>query len=371
MLLALLAVLQFTPERVVYTWWLAVPNLLLPHVLGVSVGLLVLLLALKTLRVALVVAVLGLLVFVGSSADLRRPFTEVAAGQPLRIVSLNQRYKNWGVEQILDAIAQQNADLVAIQELSQPVAEALATEMQQRYPYQLLAPSLSSEGMGLLSRYPFEVVRRSAEYNAQQVRLTIAGNDVTLINVHLEAPQVDIRRHPQLRFLPLVSGYDATERERGLAALLRDIDAIEGPLLLAGDFNLSDREASYGALADRLHDAYRETMLGFGFSFPYWQRVGGVGHVPVPFPLIRIDYVWSRDGILPVQAHTECPTSGSDHCLLAAELRLVPPQNGEKTTQPAGSGDPAFVASSRRSLTHNNLDSGLVSSWRRYLAVPD
>lgn len=369
-LLALLAVLLLAPERVEYTWWLAVPNLLLPHLLAVAVVLLVLLLATKARRVAVLVAVLGLLIFVGSSTDLRRPFTKVSAGQPLRIVSLNQRFKNGRVERILDAVAQQNGDVVAIQELSPLVAAALAAEMQERYPYQLLAPSRSSEGMGLLSRYPFEVVRHPMEYNAQHVRVSIDGHDITLINVHLEAPQIDIRRHPRLRFLPFVSGYDAAERERGLAALLRDIDAIGGPLLLSGDFNLSDREASYRALDARLHDAYRDTMLGFGFSFPYWQRVGGVGHVPVPFPLIRIDYVWSRDGILPVQAHTDCPTSGSDHCLLAAELRLLAAQQGANATQTAELIAPSALDSLPIALPGNNRERGPFASWRRYFPAP-
>jgi endonuclease/exonuclease/phosphatase (EEP) superfamily protein YafD len=68
-----------------------------------------------------------------------------------------------------------------------------------------------------------------------------------------------------------------------------------------------------------MHDAYRETAWGFGFTFPNDQRLG---RLAVPFPLVRIDYVWSRGGVMPALAWVDCASSGSDHCMLIADLRV-------------------------------------------------
>jgi hypothetical protein len=92
-----------------------------------------------------------------------------------------------------------------------------------------------------------------------------------------------------------------------------------GPLIVIGDFNTGDREPRYAQLAARMHDAFRETNRGFGFTFPDHKRMGPVTFT---FPLVRIDYIWSKGGALPAAAHVECNNIGADHCFLIADLRL-------------------------------------------------
>ena len=108
-------------------------------------------------------------------------------------------------------------------------------------------------------------------------------------------------------------------RQRAVDRLWREVDKIDGPLIVMGDFNTSDREPRYAQLAARMHDAFRETNWGFGFTFPDHKRFGPL---TFPFPLIRIDYVWSKGGVLPAAAHVECNNTGADHCFLVADLRV-------------------------------------------------
>jgi endonuclease/exonuclease/phosphatase (EEP) superfamily protein YafD len=112
--------------------------------------------------------------------------------------------------------------------------------------------------------------------------------------------------------------YRTAKRSREVELLLRTIEGIKGPLMVAGDFNLSDRGPDYEQLAARLHDSYRETNWGFGHTFPSSVAVG----VPILLPILRIDYIWNAGGAVPVATQVVCG-SVSDHCMGVAEMRLA------------------------------------------------
>jgi endonuclease/exonuclease/phosphatase (EEP) superfamily protein YafD len=242
-----------------------------------------------------------------------------AEGAPLRVMTINQMYSNRRIADLVAAIRVQGADIVAIQELSEPLAEAAGRELRDVYPYQLLATGRYPDGMGVLSRYPLRMATRTHGFVGQQMIVDMGGSPITLINVHLNAPKVVTRRLRQFRPMRVVLDYDTSLRARELPRLLREIDAIDGPLVVTGDFNTGDREPPYGELAARLRDAYRETAWGLGFTFPNDQRLG---RFKVPFPVVRIDYVWSRGGIAPAMARAVCDSGGSDHCAVVADLRV-------------------------------------------------
>jgi vancomycin resistance protein VanJ len=300
------------------TWWLALSNVFalfwfVPLLLLVPAALLV---RSRWLRAAVSLALAAFLALFG--ARLLPPLGQPTAGTALRVMTLNQLYSNKNVDALIAAIRAQDADIVALQELSQPMADAILQQLAAEYPYQLLMPAELDNGQGLLSRYPLREVLREPDYPAQRAIVDIDGQAITLINVHLHAPKIETRRLPRLRPARLVLDYDTSRRARELPALFRAIDAVEGPLVLLGDFNTGDREPPYAALAARLHDAYAEAAWGFGFTFPADPVLPGW---PAPFPLVRIDYIWSKGGVVPAAARVVCD-SGSDHCAVVADLRL-------------------------------------------------
>ena len=105
------------------------------------------------------------------------------------------------------------------------------------------------------------------------------------------------------------------------AAVRQTIDPILAagtPLVLLGDFNMVDREVGYAELSAGLIDAQRAVGLGPGLTW----RPESVEWLP--FGLLRIDYVFSANGLEPIAIGPDCTPRGSDHCLLHATLELPP-----------------------------------------------
>jgi endonuclease/exonuclease/phosphatase (EEP) superfamily protein YafD len=298
-------------------WWLALSNVFALYLFAplLLIAPAALLLRSRWLRGAALIALVAFLALFGQQLipPLRRP----AEGARLRVMTINQLYTNERVAELIAAIRAQDADIVAIQELSEPVAEAAGRQLRDAYPHQFLTPGAEDYGLGILSRYPLRMAARTRGFVGLRMIVDVDGAPITLINVHLNAPQVTTRRLRQFRPVKVVLDYDTSLRARDFPSLLREIDAVEGPLVVLGDFNTSDREQPYADLAARLRDAYREAAWGFGFTFPDDQQLA---RLTVPFPLVRIDYVWSRGGLAPAAARVACDSGGSDHCAVVADL---------------------------------------------------
>jgi len=239
-------------------------------------------------------------------------------GAAIRVMTFNQLFSNERVADIIHAIRAQDADVVGLQEFSEQTAEAIKKELFGEYPYQYLEPGNQS-GLGLISRYRFLTQGVDESGHGQRVTIQLAGQTVTIISLHLAAPYIESHKSRRLFSLPIVTNYDVSAPNREIDRLLVGVGKIDGPLIVMGDFNTSDREPRYAKLAAVMHDAFRETNWGLGFTFPDHKRFGPL---TIPFPLIRIDYVWSKGGALPAAAHVECKNTGADHCFLVADLRV-------------------------------------------------
>jgi endonuclease/exonuclease/phosphatase (EEP) superfamily protein YafD len=268
-------------------------------------------------RGAAAAGLLALVVLFG--ARLVPPLATPHSGAALRVATMNLHFAREG-EQLasgLAAIRTQHADVVALQELSLPAAAQIQRDLAGDYPYQMLAPSETFTGTGLLSRYPLDALPGNGAAG-QLAQLRLGGTSVALINVSLPGPEIKRRYVPKLGWVDGVGGYHTSKRTRALKALLAAVGQQHGPLVVAGDFNLSDREQEYEQLAAMLHDAYREAGWGFGHTFP--SRLPPAAGA-LALPLIRIDYVWSAGGVAPAAADVACG-EWSDHCMLTTELRV-------------------------------------------------
>jgi vancomycin resistance protein VanJ len=316
--LVLLAVLWLAAPTA--AWWLALSNIFAPHLFTPLVLLLPLALLLRHAALHSAALALGAL-FVLLCGPSLLPYSPRAGaeGRALRVLTLNQHRPNRRFEELMAAIRAQDADLVALQELTPATVVHLEAALADVYPYRIVAPSdVDDSGLGLLSRYPLRPLEAPPGLVALAALAEVEGMTVRVLTTHLASPTTRADAPESLPALPIPSAYDTRVRDAEVARLLSFARGSPGPLLLLGDFNLADREPAYALLAAELRDSFRAAAWGFGFTFPDTKRLL---RQPYPYPLIRIDYVWSRE-LTPLAAWTACGQSKSDHCAVVAVLAL-------------------------------------------------
>jgi len=296
-------------------WWAQVARIFAPHLFWplAALGPLALRSGDRVAQLAACVPAALLAGMYGRRALPRRPVA--AAGQPLRVATCNLCFRNQDTGAIVAALGALRADIVMVQELTPPVALALA-QLGGQYPHQLLHAAERQNGMGIISRLPLREASFDADARIQRASASLGHRQITLINAH---PTIaDMRWRRLLGRFPLLVGYAPGRRQHDIDALLAQIDRAEGDLVVAGDFNTAEGEPPYRQLAARLRDSFAEAGRGFGFTFPL-----GTGGAALPQPLIRIDYVWVRGAIRPLRAAVCRRSGGSDHAAVVADLLVV------------------------------------------------
>jgi endonuclease/exonuclease/phosphatase (EEP) superfamily protein YafD len=209
-------------------------------------------------------------------------------------------------------------DILALQELTRDTAAVLDTDATLRsiYPYGALDGQTGVAGVGLLSRYPLASSSYAIEPARQEVVLLVGSRRVALVNAH---PLVSIQR---VGGLPV--GLDPSMRDAHLHLIREHFDALTrdaGSGILIGDFNTESTEPAFEPLSHGLVDAHRAVGVGPGWTWrPSSLEWLGTG-------LLRIDHIFTGEGLTPVRTSIACPEAG-DHCLLEADLGLVSEPGG-------------------------------------------
>jgi endonuclease/exonuclease/phosphatase (EEP) superfamily protein YafD len=224
------------------------------------------------------------------------PLGDGRAGAPtLSFMAVNVQYDNSEDAGLLQSIAATAPDVVVVVELTTRWEERLAS-LAAKYPHQIRHPQPDAFGIALYSRYPVE---RASELTlvstvAIDARIATPRGDVRVIGVHLRPPKSRALAH---------------ERNAQLTALAMHVAAIDGPLAVLGDFNISPYSPYFTEwlAATGLHDAREGLSLDFSW--------------PTFFPLlgVPIDYCLVRDG-LTVAQYARLPPFGSDHYPVLARL---------------------------------------------------
>ena len=87
-------------------------------------------------------------------------------------------------------------------------------------------------------------------------------------------------------------------------------------LVLAGDFNVTAREVAYDDLSTRLQDVQLSTS---SFPRPTWR---GPWRRFIPFPFLRLDYIFCSATVTPLHTRVDAHLRGSDHCAVWATVVL-------------------------------------------------
>lgn len=240
----------------------------------------------------------------------------IPKGSPvLRVMTFNIRHGDGGTERIAAAIRHLDPDVICLQE-----ANAYGRLPDPRPGLQRALPGYHFAHGGELmiaSRYPIRS-RRIVPLETLRTRrpaletvLDVGGKTVTVLNVHLATfvttASLQNRRG---RSLPAYLRGTADLRAEQTTALLARARAVQTPLIVAGDFNTPPRGRVYGRLTGALHDAFAERGRGFGYTFPARR------------PMLRIDYLLTSGGAIPVRASVPAVLA-SDHRPLIAEVALL------------------------------------------------
>jgi endonuclease/exonuclease/phosphatase (EEP) superfamily protein YafD len=219
----------------------------------------------------------------------------------LRILSANLA----NADAFADLVEAVEPDVVAVQELAPPQAEALARVL----PFGKLEPARDHCGMGIALRLPGSVRALRLPYRSAFVAEVAGPEDdepVEVVNLHLAAPHVR----------PLVQR--ARERRGQVRHIIEHLDAApRRRRVLAGDLNATPLWPAYRRLRTRFDDAAVEAARRIG------RRPGRTwGPWSGSMRLLRIDHVLVQ-GLVATETRV-LSLRGSDHSALLADLELRP-----------------------------------------------
>jgi endonuclease/exonuclease/phosphatase family metal-dependent hydrolase len=243
------------------------------------------------------------------------PTLETPDVASISVMTWNTLFRNDEIRDFQQVLADAPTSVIALQELSPKQAQTIVRDQHivQRYPYQILRPDTGARGMALLSMYP--ILEQGTSFDPNMIWARVRLDDsrtVVIMNTHPPASRIRAIGNP-----PLVLGYDPSERDRqimGVRKLVAPLLAQNEPVLLVGDFNVTEREPAYDDLTAGLQDAQRAVGWGAGNSWRRWPSWS--------FGLLRIDYLLSNKRVTPLRTSTDCTPRGSDHCIVTGVFEV-------------------------------------------------
>ncbi len=224
------------------------------------------------------------------------------AGEELTLITFNLYTGNRQVDSVVDWLLAQEPDVIVFQEVS--YANAVRTPLDRLTAE--LPHVLYFEKSILFSRYLIveqdtDTLSRG-EKGRELIRAVLAlpsGNEIAVYGVRLSTPDLS----------PV--SYNEDTRNDQIAYLLDRLRAEALPFIIAGDFNLSEHSTIYQDVTRDMQDAFRAAGTGPGFTW---------GLNPLPFPVIRLDYVFV-DSAFEVTGARVGPNLSSDHRPVIVTLR--------------------------------------------------
>ena len=231
-------------------------------------------------------------------------FTGGGGGEPaLTVAAANLRFGKADAEDVVALVKTEHVDVLALTELTPEAMAALeAAGLSGELAFHEARPEDDFSGTGLWSRYPLSDGGELDGFMSHQIRAVIDAplGQVTVLAVHPRAPRN--------------SKHDVWERE--LAELHSVLAAVDGPVIVAGDFNTTRDHKGFRDI-EALGYVNAADQAGTGFA-PTFSVGRGV------FPFVVIDHVLERDtGMAALRTET-VSIAEADHKALVVEYGPEP-----------------------------------------------
>jgi endonuclease/exonuclease/phosphatase family metal-dependent hydrolase len=219
---------------------------------------------------------------------------------------------------VVEGLRTAERGVIGLEELTPQHARAIARDrtLSERFPYRAFHPEEGSLGLGIMSSFPF-LEEPEIDIDPPMLTARVDTGDGQRARVVVAHPFRAILG--QGRSLRALAQYDPSTRDRQIDAIRASLDqplAAGEPVILLGDFNVTDREPAYRDLSRGLIDAQMAVGIGPG---PTW-RPSELEWLP--FGLLRIDMVLTGGGAMPLRIDADCTPRGSDHCLVRARVEV-------------------------------------------------
>lgn len=249
----------------------------------------------------------------------------------LRVLSNNVWRDNWTPEWAAEYVLSSQPDVALLQEVDEADQDIIHRQLEDSYPNQnslvdTVRLRLYTAYNITYSRLPFSEIEQASlglddmPFVNRSV-IEWQGQPIALYNFHPVAPAGRQNRFQvgENYFTRVLMGFDDTQRNQQINALLQLLESEPYPYIVAGDFNTSDLSMTYNHIAAHMRDSFAEAGMGMGATWPMVEALGWPNFIPA---FIRMDYIWHSDGLQTVRAW-QGDYVGSDHLPMLAEFEVV------------------------------------------------
>lgn len=298
LLTTLIVVVNLLPLGARLTWLLELTTHFRVQYLTATAVVLALLALRRRWGTCVVVAAAGAVSAVPILPYVPRGETQISAAEAsVKILTVNVSFLQFSARRLLEIVADAAPDVLVVQELT-PHAETVLKDLDAAFPHHRKFPADGPSGIGLWSRYELGTGEIFALGRVPAIETEVQGpaGRFTVIGVHLSAPTSPRR---------------AAARNQELIELAARTAAVSGPLVVAGDFNVTPYSPYF---ADWLESsALTDSRRGRTLSAS-WPTM-------LPWAGIPIDHVAVNSGF-DIVSHRRLPNFDSDHYGLLVELAL-------------------------------------------------
>ncbi|MBE9120046.1 endonuclease/exonuclease/phosphatase family protein [Tychonema sp. LEGE 07199] len=247
---------------------------------------------------------------------------DITDSQPsIKILSHNVGWYTTQSPTLVKLIQQQKPDIIFLQEIVQKHTERAFTWLKTDYPYQIGIPPV-----GILSKYPIvsSEILHLADHPETQQRAVINFNEHEVVIYNMQATGPWLKIYKKFRFLK-IPVYKYGKRSREIQDLVARLQKETLPVIIAGDFNMTDETQDYNNVQQVMQDSFRKSGFGFGFTWPHgWELKFLVkrSNWKLNYPVCRIDYIWYSQH-WGAKSGAVLDATESDHLPVGAELVLL------------------------------------------------
>lgn len=289
--LALLSLLPFVAGE---AWLVELASHFRLQYLGASLAVGIALLALGHPRHAAALLPIAALNAIVAAPYVLPQARAVAGDATLKLLVVNLASRNRRFDGLLDIVEREQPDIAVLAEYT-PAADGALESLAERFPYSHRVARTDPWGIALISRLPIEQARVFALGSTPAIDAELRGprGRIRVLGIHLRPPTT-------------AAGFAARNAQlETLAALAAGED---GPLVVAGDFNLSPYSAYFVAWLQA--SGLRDTLAGgLGFSWPSQFPPFGI---PIDHAFVSEDFA--------VLSRRYLERFGSDHLPVLIEL---------------------------------------------------